>query len=130
LSQNCGVVPKVLSEPPGCVAGDGAGAVDDLIDAARRYGDVLREPVFGDGKGLEKFLGEHFAGRHKREQFFFCFHGFHSLVFSMVINHFNIRRATGRPSEVSSLCHVEPVETSLTIFSFAVISEIVGDLPP
>lgn len=71
-------VAEVLREAERGVGGDGALAMHDFIDAARRDADVFREPVFGEAERLEKFFDQHFAGRDEWEQF-----GFHIQVGSV-----------------------------------------------
>jgi hypothetical protein len=66
-------VPEVLREAERGVRGDGALAMHDFIDAARRDADVFGEPVFGEAERLEKFFDKHFAGRDEREQLGFRF---------------------------------------------------------
>ena len=67
-------VAEVLGKAERGVRGDGALAMHDFIDAARRDADVFRKPVFGKAERLEKFFDQHFAGRDEREQFGFPIH--------------------------------------------------------
>ena len=112
-------VAEVLREAECCVGGDGALAMHDFIDAARRDGDVLCEPVFGEAERCEKFLDEHFAGGDEREQF--GFHIWFVLKFarSVVIQNLNVGGPALRPAKAHAplLVHADAV------LSFAVAFE-------
>lgn len=53
---------EVAGEAQGGVRRDGAFALHDFIDAARRHADVMGETVFGQTKRREKILAENFTG--------------------------------------------------------------------
>ena len=57
---------KALCQAIGGISGNCPFAVYDLVDPARRHINLLGQPVFGDAKRLQEFLGEHLAGSHKR----------------------------------------------------------------
>jgi hypothetical protein len=57
---------EVTGEPKGGVSGDGALAVDNLIDASRRNADVLGESVLTNAHRLEELLEQDLARMNRR----------------------------------------------------------------
>jgi len=66
---------EVAGEAEGGVGGDGALAVDDLVDAAGWHGDVLGEAVLGDVHGVEELFEKDLAGVDGRVGRWFVGHG-------------------------------------------------------
>ena len=62
---------EVAPKPQGGVGGDGALAVDDFVNAARRHADVFGQAVLRDAHWLEEFFVQDFAGRDVGQQFAF-----------------------------------------------------------
>ena len=55
--------PEVACQTKGRIRGDRPGAMDDLVDPARRHTDVLGEPVLRNAQRLEDVEGEDFSRR-------------------------------------------------------------------
>lgn len=67
------------SEAQGGVRGDGAAAMDDLVDPSGRDADILGQLVLADAQGFQKLSQENLAGVDGGEVAF-CFLVFQDLI--------------------------------------------------
>lgn len=94
--------PEVTREPQRSIGAHRSLAVHDFVDAARRYRNVLREPVLREAEWLEEVGVQHFAGVNGSE-----FSRGH-VVSSVVVHDRDVIRVAVPPDETHPPLVVDP----------------------
>jgi hypothetical protein len=95
-----GCDPEITAETQRGISGNRPPSLNDLVNSARRDSEILRETVFSDAHGRQKFFGEDFPGRNVTKQL--TFHG------SMIIYNFDIICVALAPTKADPPLIIDP----------------------